>query len=43
MLNGNESKTWRLFTKDQQDKFDNSKDERMRRLFLATQNGNLIP
>lgn len=43
MLNGNESKTWRLFTKDQQDKFDASKDERMRRLFLATQNGNLIP
>lgn len=43
MLNGDESKTWRLFTKNQQDKFDDSKDERMRRLFLASQNGDLIP
>jgi hypothetical protein len=43
MLNGNESKTWRLFTNDQQKSFDATKSERMRRMLLATQNGHLIP
>jgi len=39
MLNGGESKTWRLFTSNAQDDFDNAKDQRMRRIMLNSRYG----
>ncbi|MBR5904327.1 MAG: hypothetical protein IKZ49_02210 [Alphaproteobacteria bacterium] len=37
MLNGGESKTWRLFTSNAQDNFDAAKDERIKRILLNAQ------